>query len=319
MLQLVNLSNYITDLELINNNAGELEAFLSRNGLDGIEMMVCAPWDSTIHRKEWIKGVHLWFWPSWLDFWRGDYQELLRQFGSREDIIASYGGLERQDWLNLYRTNIDQARQVEAEYVVFHVCHNRLEEVFDWKFSASSREVIEATIEVVNALADEIPPSVTVLFENLWWPGLTLLDKDLVALLVERVKHPNIGIMLDTGHLMNTNQDLQSEEEGVEYILRTLAGLCEYSRYIRGIHLNCSLSGNYVRQTKTFERRQVSLDEAISHVLKIDQHMPFGTLQVRRILDWVRPDWLVHEFIQKIPDDWEEKIVRQQRSTGLRR
>jgi len=277
MLQLVNLSNYRTDLDLIRHSAGELEAFLERNGLDGIEMMFCAPWDTAVHRQERIHGVHLRFWPSWLDFWRGDYNELLRQFGSKENIIASYGGLEREDWLNLYRENIRLAKQAGAQYLVLHVCHNRLEEALDWRFSASDRGVVEATIEVVNAVADEIPSDMPLLFENLWWPGLTLLDKNMVALLLEKVKHPYIGIMLDTGHLMNTNQELRSEEQGIEYVLDVLAGLGEYSRYIRGIHLHYSLSGDYVKQTRAQGRRPCSLGESISHVLNIDQHLPFGT------------------------------------------
>jgi len=319
MLQLVNLSNYRTDLDLIGNNAGELEALLGRHDLDGIEMMFCDSWDAAVHRKEWIHGVHLRFWPSWLDFWRGDYNELLRQFDSKENIIACYGGLRRQDWLQLYRENICQAKQAEAKYLVWHICHNRLEEVFDWRFSASDREVVEAAIEVINAVADEIPPDMTVLFENLWWPGLTLLDKNLLAMLLEKVKHPHIGIMLDTGHLMNTNQELQSEEEGIEYIMDILASLGEYRCYIRGIHLHHSLSGEYVKQARTQGRRQCSLGESISHVMKIDQHLPFSTKQVKRILDWVQPDWLVHEFVQKSPGDWEAKIARQQQAFRVRR
>lgn len=52
----------------------------------------------------------------------------------------------------------------------------------------------------------KLPPHVALLFENLWWPGLTLKNPKLVAKLLKNVKHPNLGIMLDLGHLMNTNQ-----------------------------------------------------------------------------------------------------------------
>lgn len=319
MLNLVNLSNHRTDLDLIQNNAGKLETFLERNGLDGIEMLFCAPWDAAVHRREWIYGVHLRFWPSWLDFWRGDHNELLRQFGSEHDIIASYGGLKREDWLNLYRQNIRQAKDAKAKYLVWHVCHNRLEEIFDWKFSATDREVIEATVDVVNSVADEIPSDMMLLFENLWWPGLTLLDRDMVAVLLEEVRHPNVGIMLDTGHLMNTNRQLKSEEQGIEYIMNVLAGLGAYARYIRGIHLHCSLSGEYVNKTQKCERKQCGLSESIGHVMNIDQHLPFSTRQVKRLLDWVQPQWLVHEFVQTSQTDWETKIARQQQAIGAGR
>ncbi|WP_238528344.1 sugar phosphate isomerase/epimerase family protein [Acetonema longum] len=318
MLQLVNLSNYSTDLVLIRNDAAELQAFLQRNGLDGLEMMFCDSWDPSIHRLEWIHGVHLQFWPSWLDFWRGDYQELLRQFGSRANIIASYGGLKREDWLNRQRANIRQAREAQAKYLVWHVCHNRLEEIFDWRFSASDREVVDGAIEVINEVADEIPADMTLLLENLWWPGMTLRDPGIIARLLEKIRHPRLGIMLDTGHLMNTNQDLRSQAEGIEYVLHTIDSLGEYSRSIHGIHLHYSLSGPYIRQTRGWNRQSCSLEESISHVLKIDQHLPFTDSQVCRILDRVRPEWLVHEFVQKSAGDWEEKVVRQQRALGLR-
>lgn len=319
MLQLVNLSNYKTDLDLIQNSSNELQKFLDRHDLDGVEMMFCASWDKKVHRKEWIHGVHLKFWPSWLDFWRGDRAELLRQLGTKENIIATYGGLEREDWLNLYRTNIREAKEVGAKYIVFHVCHNRQAEVFDWQFSASDQEVIEGAIEVVNELVDEIPPDMTLLFENLWWPGLTLLDKNMLSLLLKNVRHPNVGIMLDTGHLMNTNQELLSQEEGIDYIIEVLTKLGDFRQYIRGVHLHYSLSGAYVKQAKTKERSEPSLSELFSHVLKIDQHLPFTVKQAKKIIELVQPDWLVHEFVQLSLEDWEEKIAIQQQAIGLRR
>ncbi|WP_425060021.1 hypothetical protein SCACP_06650 [Sporomusa carbonis] len=321
MLQLVNLSNYTTDNDLICNQADYLQNFLTRHNLDGFEMMFCAPWDKHVHKQEWIHGVHLRFWPWWLDFWRGDQQELLRQFGSEENIKACYGGTTREAWLDAYRDNIRTAKQAGAKYAVFHVSHARTPELFNWQFSVSDREVIEATIQVVNELADEIPDDMTLLFENLWWPGLTLKDKDLTALLLDGVKHRNIGIMLDTGHLMNTNPELRAEAEGVDYILETLSQLGRYSRYIRGIHLHCSLSGEYVKYSKNNVRRdpQYTLAEVMTHVLKIDEHLPFSTPAVQRILDYVQPDYLVHEFMKNSMGEWEEKIICQQQALNFRR
>lgn len=318
MLQLVNLSNYVTDRELIHNNAECLQAFLHHNQLDGLEMMFCSPWDWQVHRREWIQGVHLRFWPSWLDFWQGNQQELLKQFGSEAQIAACYGGLTRTAWLDQYRENIQTAKQVGAKYLVFHVSHVRIAEVFSWQFSASSREVVEAAIEVINELVDDIPDEMELLFENLWWPGLTLTDRDLTALLLERVKHPNVGIMLDTGHLMNTNPQLQSEQEGVDYLLETLAQLGDYRRYIRGIHLHYSLSGAYVVQSRTANKQDYTMAEVMSHILKIDEHLPFRTEAVQRVLEYVRPEYLVHEFLQNSLDEWMQKIACQQQALCLR-
>ena len=312
MLQLANLSNYTSDLELINNSAECLQAFLHHHHLDGLEMMFCDTWDRSVHKKECIQGVHLRFWPTWLDFWRGDDQELLKQFGSEENIIACYGGLTREAWLTIYRENIRTAVRAGAKYLVFHVSHARIPELFSWQFCASDSEVIEATIELVNELADEIPPEVALLFENLWWPGLTLKNPILVAMLLENVKHQNVGIMLDTGHLMNTNEDLTSEAEGVDYIINILNALGEYSRYVRGVHLHKSLSGEYLKQSHCKKIDKYDMSEIMNHVLNIDQHQPFVTSEVERLIDHIKPEFLVHEFMYSSIEEWSQKIMVQQ-------
>ncbi|SDE10064.1 sugar phosphate isomerase/epimerase family protein [Sporomusa acidovorans] len=321
MLQLVNISNYTTDNELFGNSPERLQAFLSRYNLDGLEMMFCSPWDAKFHKREWMQGCHLRFWPWWLDFWRGDQEVLLRQFGSQESINECYGGPTREAWLAIYRDNIRSAQQAGVKYLVLHVSHTRVSELFNWNFSATSREVIEATIEVVNALAPEIPQDITLLFENLWWPGLTLTDANLTAMLLEGVSHRNIGIMLDTGHLMNTNPDLTTEAEGVSYILNTIKNLGSYAQYVKGIHLNKSLSGKYVRSSQNVQnfKDNYDMEEVMNHVLKIDEHRPFTTSAAQRIIDFVRPEFLVHEFIYRNRAEWEQKLVRQQKVLTLRK
>ena len=312
MLQLVNISNYTSDIELINNNPIVLKNFLKQHNLDGLEIMFCDTWNERLHPTEVVQGVHLRFWPTWLDFWRGDKKELLKQFGSEDKIIACYGGLSREAWLAIYRANIRAAVRTGAKYLVFHVSHARIPEIFSWQFSATDSEVIEATIELVNELVAEIPPEIALLFENLWWPGLTLKKPKLVAKLLENVKHPNVGIMLDTGHLMNTNQELTSEAEGVDYILNILKALGDYQHFVRGVHLHKSLSGEYVKQSWRRKIEQPDMTEIMNHVLKIDQHQPFATSNVQRLIDYIKPDFLVHEFMYSSMEELSQKIKVQQ-------
>lgn len=318
MLELVNLSNCQSGVDLIGNDPDCLQAFLRRFGLAGVEMLFCLPWDEQLHKKEFIHGVHLKFWPCWLDFWRGDHGELLRQFGSEQNIRDYYGGLTKDAWLAAYRENLHIAGQAGAEYVVFHVSHARTAELFNWRFSATDREVVEAVVELVNELTDAIPRDMTLLFENLWWPGLTLKSKALTALLLEGVRHPQVGIMLDTGHLMNTNPFLKTEEEGVDYILATLSRLGEYRRYIKGIHLHRSLTGGYINDYIENDRgdpcREYTPAEVLNHVMAMDEHLPFSTPAVRRLVDFVQPDYLVHEFLQTSLADWACKIMLQQQA-----
>jgi sugar phosphate isomerase/epimerase len=268
-----------------------------------------------LHEEKFIQGVHLNFWPSWLDFWRGDLKSVEEQLGSREAIVQCYGGLTRKDWLEIYRENIVNARQTNAKYFVFHVSHTRTSEVFDWEFRANSEDVIDATIQLVNELAPEIPEDTMLLFENLWWPGLTLLDKRLVAKLINNVNHNNVGIMLDTGHLMNTNQQLKSQEEAVDYVINIVENLGEYRKLIKGVHLHYSLSGEYVlnRIKKAICTKPTS-GEIMEHILKIDQHLPFTTPKVKRIIEYIQPEFLVHEFMQSTREDWQNKLNMQKQA-----
>jgi hypothetical protein len=317
MLQLVNLSNYSSDEELIQHSGDWLTNFLVAHHLDGLEMMFCADWNRKIYKPAYLQGAHLRFWPSWLDFWRGDQAELVRQFGSVENITACYGGVERDAWLELYRENIRIAVASGVQYLVFHVGNVRTDELFSWHFSATDRDVVEATIEVVNELAAEIPEDRLLLFENLWWPGLTLQDAKLVALLLEKVKHNNSGIMLDTGHLMNTNQNLKTEAEGIQYILTVLDRLGSWQKSIRGIHLHQSLSGDYVKQSREQAPADYTMTDVMTHVLKIDQHQPFTCSAVSKIIEQVQPDFLVHEFMQLSRTDWAQKVQLQQQTLQM--
>lgn len=315
MFELVNLSNYSMDNNLIQNDAKKLEKFLKQNSLDGIEMMLWEPWNSNLHPEKFIYGAHLRFWSDWLDFWLENEQGLKASFPNIDAIKSCFGGLMRNDWLALYKENILAAIQMNPQYLVFHVSQARKKELYHWNFHYQDDTVIEAVIELVNDLSDVIPEGVTLLFENLWWPGLTLLDRNIVKKLMTGIQHKNKGIMLDTGHLMNTNQNLVTQEDGVEYILQVLNNLGEESRYIKGIHLHSSLSGEYVKKVRQEKiSRDYSIGNIMEHVLKIDEHLPFSTQAVQKIVEKVQPKYLVHEFMQTSTLDWQTKVQAQQRA-----
>lgn len=313
MLQLVNLSNYIDAVNMVNSDADLLQHFLQEHNLDGLEIMLCEPWDEAIFKREFIKGSHLWFWNDWLDFWREDMIALTEEYKSIEKVALWYGGLKKDKWLDVYRNNIKTTARANPKYMVFHVSNARFSELYNRQFNFSDEDVINATIELVNLLVDDIPSEVEILFENLWWPGMTLLNKDLVGLLLEKVKHPKCGIMLDTGHLMNTCVDLKSEDEGVEYILKVLQNLGEYKDFVRGIHLSSSLSGEYVIQSQRDIKKLPPMEELFYHVKQIDQHLPFKTSSIKKVVDFIKPEYLVHEFIVSDIKDWSEKIKQQQK------
>ena len=125
--------------------------------------------------------------------------------------------------------------------------------------------------------------------------------------------------MLDTGHLMNTNLDLQSEAEGAAYVQKIYHELGELGKRVYGIHLHQSLSGAYTREMM---RRHVGwktpLDwqTAMDYVMHVDQHQPFHTDAARRIVETVQPMYLVNEFQHRSRDDLVSKLHIQQRATA---
>ena len=321
MLTLTNLSNADCDVEnVLENDTDAIPAIMREHELDGIEFMICGPWDRVMHPPQYIKGVHLLFWPCWLDFWRGNHAALMEEFGSEENIRAYYGSLHVGDWIAAWKENLRQAAECQPQYLVLHVAHNRTSEMYTRAFAATNEDVIRATIELVNEIACEIPEGCRLLFENLWWPGLTFCQPHLAAMLLEKVNYPAVGFMLDTGHLMNTNLDLRSEADGAAYVTKIYQNLGEVGKYVYGLHLHQSLSGSYVREM--MRRHAGACDPldwrtAMDYVMRVDRHEPFRTEAARRILDAVQPAYLVHEFLQRSRTDWERKIRTQQHALGI--
>lgn len=315
MLQLANMSNYEFDRMIIENSAECLETFLQEHNLAGLELLFWEKWNPKLHRKPWVQGAHLRFWPNWLDFWRGDRKSVLEQLGGEAQVIASFGGWNRDAWLERYRSEITTAVAAGAKYLVFHVSQVRPDEMYDWRFKENDDEVIDATFEVINELADAIPPEVELLYENLWWPGLTLREPDSAARLLSGSRHTNTGFMLDTGHLMNGNLLLHNQEQAIDYTLKVLERLGGLRERIRGMHLHYSLSGQYVKESRK-QQGEMSLAALMSHVMKIDQHQPFTSERVKDLVEFVKPAYLVHEFAYSSLQEWSEKIRCQQQALG---
>jgi len=321
MLTLTNLSNADCDVEkLLQNSPDTLAEILHTHMLDGIEFMLCAPWDRTMFPADYIKGVHLLFWPTWVDFWRGDRAALIEEFGSEENVRAYYGSLDVADWVERWKENLRQAAECQPQYLVLHVAHNRTSEMYTRAFAATDEDVIRATIELVNEIACEIPEGCKLLFENLWWPGLTFCQPRLAAMLLEQVSYADTGFMLDTGHLMNTNFDLSSEADGAAYVEKIYRDLGEIGKRVYGVHLHQSISGAYTKEMMrrhADEHEPLDWREAMEYVLQVDLHQPFQTDAARQILDMIQPDYLVHEFLQRSRADWESKLRTQRYALGF--
>ncbi|MFZ5975800.1 MAG: TIM barrel protein [Bacillota bacterium] len=311
MLKLLSISDDAWCLNKFDHDTGKIESFLADNGLHGLELMKWQnPQPNPIPPGK-VIGRHLVFYPMWLDFWKSDREALLRHFGNEENCFQYYRAKSKDEWLENYRRDLRDASDMGVQYVVFHVTHITVEDTYSHSFPYSDGEVIESFIGLMNEILRGLNIRYTLLFENHWFPGLTFLNKHMTERLLDGVDYPDKGLVLDIGHLMNTNMQLKSEQEAVPYILGVLDSLDTVKQHIRAIHLNSSITDESVREAlrnDTFDPRD-SFDDrliaAMRHVCKMDSHKPFEHPNIKKVIDAVQPQFLVYELAS---DSFEELL-----------
>ena len=281
----------------------DLRQFYQEKDLDGLELMPCGCLElpSGLTSGD-VVGIHLRYSPCWVDFWNGNREALQKEYGDEDTWTMYYGGKTRDAFLEPWRQELEYAHRIGAKYVVFHVAECTLEECLTYHPRHSDMEVCQAACEMINALMDNTPYQFCFLVENLWWSGLNLMDNAVTKALMDGIHYQNKGIMLDTGHLLNTNRELKTQEEGVQYIGSVLDQMGDLSHYIRGIHLNQSLSGGYVKSviadppqlSGTYWER---LQKIYPHIYHIDYHEPFIAPGVPPLIRRIHPDFLTLELI----------------------
>lgn len=294
-------------------------------GLQGVE----AVWAMEPIPERFLQGLavgyHLTFFTDWLDLYREDRGALTEKFGSLDRARDFYGGLGPDYLIQFYREDLERARALGARYTVFHMSDVSIEEGYTYRWRHTREEVIDAAAQVVNALLPAQDAEFDFLMENQWWPGFTMTDPALTERMLDVVKYPRKGIMLDTGHLMNTNPDLVTEQDGVAYIHRMLdahGGLCQY---IRGLHLHQSLSGAYVREHTGAVPAELPKDcveqfgFCYGHILQIDRHQPWTIPEAASIVERIQPDYLTHELAAGTAAERRRAISAQRRALRLGR
>lgn len=318
MLKLTNICDDPWTLEKFGNSTETIEDFLTQCKLDGFELIKWGADGEPVLPRSKLIGRHLNFWPTWLDFWRGDHAELARQFGPVEKLLQCvYAKRIRAELPQRIAGCRSHGRQIRG--VPCQPCAAGTR--YKYRYTYTNRDAADASIELLNQILDGLDIHLAVLMENHWYPGLTFLDNELAERLLDGVAYPNKGFVLDIGHLMNTNIELTSEEQAVEYILSVLKDL-RCVQHIRTVHLNSSLTGKYVKDalatlpydpTGSYEDR---LRRAITHVGKIDCHAPFLDSSIRRVIEVVQPEFLVYELASGSLEDLQTAVKAQNKALG---
>ena len=294
-----NINNYIKEL-----------------GLDGIETMI-----GTYHPTSYLSdanviGLHLLYFPTWLDLWREDIPALEENFGSLERVKECFGGTTKDILIDHYKKEFENAKLIGVKYMVFHVSHVNPRDIFTFNFSYTSREVIESTVELINEVFKGDGP--LLLLENLFWPGLDLSSNESTRYLLDSINYKNKGLLLDTSHLICMNKNISTYDEGADYILNKLEELGDLVDYIYGIHLNASTPSIYLRndfsdhlsrwnEANTLERYNIEIE----HIKNIDTHSVFKSSKLKKILEKIPYQFLTLELSYDSIDDLQILVKEQ--------
>lgn len=294
-------------------------SFVRAEGLDGIELVLGNGAGSVPVPDGLVRSVHLPIWPGWIRPWREPRS--IPAGGDPSEITAHYGAKTPEGLVERSVRNLARAKAYRAAYAVIHASHHEPGETGLQPGRYSSREILAATASFANALAARSPggePPVTLAFENLWTPGLTFLAPGDTEYFASLLTFDNWIFVLDTGHLMNALQ-AGSEHGGIRALLQVIGRLPGATRQrIRAVHLHCSTSGRYQQSqphpvlvpAMTYRERARALAD---HRRQIDEHRPFSDPACRKIIDLLRPEFLVHEFVINTPEGMQAAL-RQQRA-----
>ncbi len=208
MKKLFHLSTTPKQLRMFEGDWEEIKQFVGKNQMDGIELGLTLDYDIEQIPKEIIEGVHLSFYPMWVDFWRQDEEKLSQLFATKEERNAYYQGDSPECLVTSYRKQYERAKALGAKYMVFHVSHVLPEDSFTWEFTYSDKEVMIATLELINSAFPKEENGPLLLFENLWWPGLNYKDSELTKWFIEQVEYPNKGYLVNSAFPKEENGPL---------------------------------------------------------------------------------------------------------------
>ena len=177
--------------------------------------------------------------------------------------------------------------------------------------------MLDAAIDFANQLLKGVEPTFDFLVENQWWPGFTFTEPEKTEYLLERIDYPRVGIMLDTGHLMSTNQRIRSQKQGIAYILEMIEKHGSLAERIQGLHFHQSLSGAYCRKNvgevpPDFpEEYFAAFAVSYGHIQQIDRHRPWTEPRCAAIIHRAAPKYLTHELSSGYPGGQLGAVKRQ--------
>lgn len=314
---LCNFSNTDYHLDFFKNRWNGLKTFIKEEKFDGIELLLHGNDDISEIPNDLVKGLHLSYFPTWLDFYKNDEAYKI-DYPTLEDLESAFGGSTSIAIVERFKKDFEIAKKLDVKYMVFHVGHVTTKDAFTLDYHYSNRDVLKHTADLVNEIFED--SKIMLLFENLWWPGLTLTDKDDLSYFMDLVNYKNKGVLLDLSHLLLTNDKLNNLDEGLEYIKEVLARLGDLKDYIKGVHLNATEGYSYLRQNHLHKYEEYlqagRMDRykiIYEHISSMDQHKAFCHYGIQEVLELIDPSFINIEVKSNSFLEWSDTLRLQKR------
>ena len=271
-------------------------------GSDGVELFTLFEKVPDIY-KGISPSVHLPYAVDWYSGWAGtaDTDEF-----DEDNVKYVLFGRDRDEIVDNIRKAITFASEIDPAYGVFHAGSADLNGVMLRRQPDNSRDVLEVFCEMMNTVVSGFrnnEPPFKLAFENLWWPGLKLLDPWEYRLMESRLEFDNWGFCLDTGHMMNTLPDAYDEDVCIDRLLKIFEGYPDdMKERIGTVHLHVSTSAAYRNEFEEMARppgetAMETLARVYPHISKIDQHRPFSSGRCKLLVNALSPDFVTHEMV----------------------
>lgn len=271
-------------------------------GCDGVELFTLFEKVPSFYKSV-SPSVHLPYAVDWYSGWTGraDTDEF-----DEDNVKFIMFGRDREEIVKNIRAAVMFASEIEPAYGVFHAGSTDLDKAMLREQEDNSHEILKEFCEMMNCAVSGLKggePPFKLAFENLWWPGLRLLDQWEYKYMDAHLEFDNWGFCLDTGHLMNTLPDAYDEQTCIDRLLDIFGRYPdEMKDRIGTMHLHVSTSAEYRNTFEPLERppgetRRDAVARLYPHVTKIDQHRAFSNSGCRLLVDELAPDFVTHEMM----------------------
>lgn len=318
-MRLINFCESPKSMNRFNNQWSDVASWIEGHGLDGVEMIFYDINNAESVPEGIVKGVHMMYWPDWVDFAHGNHAYLENCIGDQKRIEGLYSARNFDEFIENYRKEYEKICQLGASYCVFHVGSMRNHEAYTKKFAYSDQDVFRNVLHLIAKAIPEDNP-VPIYFENLWGPGLNLKDSEATKAFIEAVPLQRKGIMLDLSHLLITNEAFTSYEGANRFIHERLDALGEGIKWIKGMHVNATFPNKYwgsASMDASHNDYKCAIDaldkyRIISrHIQEIDQHIPYESDALQSFIDRIDPEVVVYEVLADSKDQLNDYLVRQ--------